>query len=150
MNVEELTNAVLQKLAEKMPRALLIGDPPEIDHNYNYVNEEPYEAIMIGRLTPQEMFCMPTDAVCYALLEQKPVYLWDHQLWKESKTARVLCRELTAAQQRLYRLGVKPVYPAAGVLTAQEARALLQSGRKPPGNCRMTPLARDILEGKEV
>ena len=148
MNLEQLTDAVLQKLTAQKPRALLIGGPPEIYHNYNYVNEKPYEAIVLGVLSPGELLHMPNDAVCCALLEETPVYLWQHQPWRESKNARLLCRELASAEQHLYRLGVMPLETGGQLLTAKAVRELLQHGKRPSPNCRMTPLARDILEGK--
>ena len=37
---------------------------------------------------------------------------------------------------------------ASPLLTAAEARRLLAAGTLPPAGQRMTPLARDILEGK--
>lgn len=148
MNLDQLTDAVMQKIAAQKPRALLIGGPPEIDCNYNYVNEKPYEAVVLGTLSPGQLLHMPNDAVCCALLEQMPVYLWQHQLWRKSTAARLLCRELAAAEQHLYRLGVLPLDDSDRVLTAKSVRELLQQGKKPSPNCRMTPLARDVLEGK--
>ena len=148
MNLDQLTEAVLEKLADRKPRALLIGEQPEIYSNYNYVNEKPYEAIVLGALPPGELLHMPNDVVCCALLEQMPVYLWQHQPWKKCAAARMLCRELAAAEQHLYRLGVVPLDDGARVLTATAVREMLQQGKRPVANCRMTPLARDILEGK--
>jgi len=150
MNLEELTDAVLQKLGEKKPRALLIGDAPMIDHNYNYVNEKPYDLIIIGKLKPGELLQMPNNDVCEALMEERPVYYWQCQSWRGCKTAKLLCKELLAAEQHLYRLGVLPLEQEGQLITAQQARELLRLGKKPSPNCRMTPLARDILEGKEL
>lgn len=149
MNLDQLTDALLQKLNANKPRALLIGEAPEIDHNYHYVNEKPYEAVVLGILPPGELLHMPSDEVCCALLENKPVYLYDRQPWRDVRAARALCRELAAAEQRLYRLGVLAMESSGRLLTAKDARSFLKSGQKPWPNCRMTPLARDILEGKE-
>ena len=148
MNLDQLTDAVLEKISANKPRALLIGEQPIVDHNYNYVNEKPYEAIVLGTMTPGQLLQMPTDAVCCALLENIPVYLSMYQPWHGSKTARALCRELASAEQRLLRLGVLPLQTAGRLVTAMEARQLLSQGKRPEGNCRLTPLARDILEGK--
>lgn len=148
MNLDQLTDAVLKKLGENKPRALLIGKLPEINHNYNYVNEKPYDVIVLGQLPAAELLHMPNGAVCDALLENVPVYLWQHQPWRACKCARPLCRELAAAEQHLLRLGVIPMEQAGGLLTAEAARQLLKTGGKPAFNCRMTPLAKDILEGK--
>lgn len=149
MNLDQLTDAVIKKLQADLPRARLIGTMPDVYNNYNYVNNEPYEAVVIGAISPAQLLQMPNDIVCKALLENKPVYFCGEQLWKKSRSARALCRELAAAEQRLYRLGVLPMETAGRLLTAKEARAMRQSGKTPGSNCRMTPLARDILEGKE-
>lgn len=148
MNLEQLTDAVLQRLQQGKPRALLIGKLQEIDHNYNYVNEKPYEAVVLGTLTPGQLLQMPTDAVCCALLEGVPVYLSSRQMWHGSKRAKALCRELAAAEQRLFRLGVIPLEQPDHLITATRARELTRLGQTPKPGCRMTPLARDILEGK--
>ena len=148
MNLDQLTDAVLQKIAAQKPRALLVGESPEIDSNYIYVNETPYEAVILGVLSPGELLHMPNDAVCCALLKGMPVYLWQHQPWRKSTAARLLCRELSAAEQHLYRLGVLPLDDSSQMLTAKRARELLQQGKRPSPNCRMTPLARDVLEGR--
>ncbi len=148
MNLDRLTDAVLQKLNEGKKRALLIGKAPCIDHNYNYVNEKPYEAVVLGGLSAAQLLHMPDDAVCEALLEEIPVYLWRPQAWQDCKGARGLCRELMNAEQRLFRMGVLPMERTQKLLTAQDARRMLRQGERPADGCRMTPLARDILEGK--
>lgn len=150
-DLDALTEQIWQRLNARRPRALLIGAPPDIDHNYNYVKEKPYEAVILGDLPPGELLRMPTDPVCRALLSDMPVYLWSGQSYKKAKTARLLCTELAAAEKHLRQLGVKPL-EAAGetrLITAQAARQLLAAGTHPPKGSRLTPLARDILEGKE-
>ena len=149
MNLDQLTDAVMEKLGYDRPRALLIGSKPEVDNKYNYVNEEPYDLVVIGKLSAAQLLQMPSDPVCDALMEDMPVYLWQHQPWRGCKTAKLLCKELLAAEQHLYRLGVMPLGNEARLLTAQQVRELLRLGKKPDPNCRMTPLARDVLEGKE-
>lgn len=149
VNLDQLTDAVMEKLDSRKPRVLLIGDLPKVDHNYNYVKQKPYEAVVLGVLTPAQLLHMPSDHVCEALLEEMPVYFWPNQPWKKAKTAKALCRELLAAEQRLYRLGVLPVQGKERLITAAQARSLRQQGRKPPEGSRLTPLAKDVLEGKE-
>ena len=148
MNLDRLTDAVLQKLNEGKKRALLIGKTPDFDHNYNYVNEKPYEAVVLGKLSAAQLLHMPDDAVCEALLEEIPVYLWRPQTWHDCKKARGLCRELLNAEQRLLRMGVVPMERTQKLLTAKDARRMLQQGERPADGCRMTPLAKDILEGR--
>jgi len=149
MNLDQLTDAVMEKLGYDRPRALLIGSKPEVDNKYNYVNEKPYDLIVIGKLRPGELLQMPTNDVCEALMEDCPVYYWQHQSWRGCKAAKLLCKELVLAEQHLYRLGVMPLGNESRLITAQQARELLRLGKKPDPNCRMTPLARDVLEGKE-
>lgn len=149
MNLDQLTDAVMEKLEKKRLRALLIGSEPEVDNNYIYVNQKPYELVVIGKLRPGDLLQMPSNAVCEALLEELPVYYWQHRSWCSCKTARALCRELISAEQRLYRMGVIPMEQEQQLITARQARELLRQGKKPSSNCRMTPLARDVLEGKE-
>lgn len=148
MNLDQLTEAVWQKLNDRKPRALLIGEPPCDLQKYNYVNEKPYEAVVIGRLTPAQLLTMPTDPVCMALLEELPVYLCA-QGWEKGRNAPVLRRELWAAEQRLRRLGTVPLEFGPGLVSAAMARQLRRSGQQPAPGSRLTPLARDILEGKE-
>ena len=148
MNLDELADAILRKLAETKPRALLIGEVPECCHNFNYVKEAPYEAVVLGKLPPGELLRMPNDPVCHALLEGKPVYLLP-QAYK-SDHAKLLCRELTAAEQHLRQLGVRPLGPEKKLITAEAARQLRSAGEHAPAGSRLTPLAKDILEGKSL
>lgn len=149
MNLEELTQAVLERMAAQKPRAYLIGKLPNDYHNFNYVNEEPYEAVVLGVLAPGELLHMPNDVVCRALLEGKPVWLWPHQMHHSAAHARLLCRELTAAEQHLKQLGVRILGQERPLVTAQTARLLRQTGGLPQPGSRLTPLAKDILEGRE-
>lgn len=146
MNLEELTDAVWQRLQEHRPRALLIGEAPDWTAPYQWVQEPPYEAVVLGLLSPGVLLSMPSDPVCRALLENIPVYLWPHQRYREAKAARMLCRELAAREQHLRQLGVRPLSGQGKLITAQEARQLREQGLCLPSGCRLTPLARDIWE----
>ena len=148
MTLEELTDAVWQRLYGNLPRALLLGLPPENYHKFNYVNKKPYEAIVLGVLPAGELLHMPNQAVCEALLEGMPVYLWHRQHHHTGSGARLLRRELYAAEQHLRQLGVQIVGREDRLITAESAKVLLQTGEQPPVGARLTPLARDILEGK--
>ncbi len=148
MNLEELTQAVMERMDGQKPRAYLIGEKPDY-HNYNYVNEKPYEAVVLGVLSPGELLHMPNNVVCEALLEGKPVWLWPHQKHHHASNCRLLCRELSCAEQHLKQLGVRIMGQDRPLITAQTARHLRQLGEKPHPGSRMTPLAKDILEGRE-
>lgn len=145
MNLDELAEAILQRLAETKPRALLLGEEPKNYHNYNYVKEKPYEAVVLGLLPPGELLHMPNDAVCSALLEGKPVYLSPQKY--PTGHAKLLCRELAAAEQHLKQLGVQPLGAEQTLITAEAARRLRAAGAYAPPGSRLTPLAKDILEG---
>ena len=146
MNLDELTDAVLRRLEARKPLALLLGQLPQMDDRYRYVQDKPYETVVIGILPPGELLQMPSDAVCRALLDGIPVWLWP-QPYGKGPHAAVLRRELLAAEQRLIRLGARPVLQPGQLVTAGDIR---QWGKQLPLHCRLTPLARDILEGKDV
>ena len=64
-----------------------------------------------------------------------------------AKTAnRALWSALLAAERRLRALGVQELAQKSALVTAEEARRLLHSGLPVTG--RLTPLARDVLEGR--
>lgn len=149
MTLDQLTDAVWQRLQEKRTRALLLGEAPVYLQKFNYVNQKPYDAVVIGTLPPGQLLQMPTDSVCMALLEGIPVYLCP-QGYVKGKSAPELRRELWAAQQRLRRLGAVWLDGESKLISAAEARRMIRTGEKPSANSRLTPLARDILEGKEV
>lgn len=149
MNLDRLTDQLWQKLQQERPRALLLGDVPKELQKYIYVNEKPYEAVVIGELTPAQLLQMPSDPVCMALLEGVPVYLTSQQ-WLKGSTAPALRRDLQGAYQRLLRYGVLPFREEGNLITAERARAMAAAGERPAAGCRLTPLARDILEGKEL
>ncbi len=109
MTEEELTERLWQELCRLKPPALLIGTPPNGLRKYNYVNNKPYEAVVIGGLTPCELLQMPTDPVCEALLEGIPVWLWQDQSFRHSKKGILLKRHLYEHMDRLLLLGVMPL-----------------------------------------
>ena len=90
-----------------------------------------------------------TDRFAQALLEGKPVYYCPEGLdyRRHAKTAnRALWSALLAAERRLRALGVQELAQKSALVTAAEARRLLHSGLPVTG--RLTPLARDVLEGR--
>ncbi len=150
MNLDTLTDAVWQRMEQEKKRALLIGAAPEDYHNYIYVNEKPYEAVILGILPPGELLHMPNDPVCRALLDGLPVFLWHRQLHHTGSGAQALRRELRAAERRLTGLGVQVLGAGRQLITAELARQLVKAGGKVPENSRLTPLAKEILEGKSL
>ena len=130
-----------------MTRALLIGKEPGAELGYQYVQEPPYEAVVIGSLTLGELLRFREERVLQALAEGKAVYLYTPGL-PEAPKNRALAGSLTAAQRELKNWGV--LFTDGGrkrLITAEEARILRSSGRAPSPGAVLTPLAKEIMEG---
>lgn len=150
---EKLIEAVLRQVEDRLgerPTALLLGSEPTENHGYRFVKEKPYTAVVIGSMDAWDLLHFPSREVLEALLEGKPVYYWEAgQDWKKYSAGanRALWGRLLSAQRQLQQLGVKPLGSSSPkLLTAQEVRRRLSQGLPIEG--RLTPLARDILEGK--
>ena len=130
-----------------MTRALLIGKVPGSGLGYDYVTEEPYDAVVIGSLTLSQLLRFREERVLAALAEGKPVYLYTPGL-PEAPKNRALSGSLTAAQRELKNWGI--LFTDGGrkkLVTAEEARILRASGRQPAPGAVLTPLAKEIMEG---
>ena len=130
-----------------MSRALLIGERPDPELGFSYVQEKPYEAVVIGSLSLSQLLRFRDQRVLEALGEGKQVLLYTPGLPKVSKN-RALSASLTSAQRELKNWGV--LFTDGGrrrLITAEEARILRAQGRSPGPEAVMTPLAREILEG---
>ena len=131
-----------------MTRALLLGKEPGLELGFQYVQEEPYDAVVIGSLSLGELLSFREERVLAALAEGKPVYLYTPGL-PEAPKNRPLSGSLTAAQRQLKNWGV--LFTDGGrkkLVTAEEARLMRTAGRSPAPGAVLTPLAREILEGK--
>lgn len=146
----ELIEQVLSRVQQQLPRALLIGREPPCALGWQYVSEAPYAAVVIGSMDACALLHFPDPVCANALLAGIPVYLWREGLSYRAyaKTAnRVLWGRLLAAERQLGALGVQLLRPAAqGIVTAETVRRRLREGLPVEG--RLTPLARDILEGR--
>lgn len=130
-----------------MTRALLMGKEPGAAFEYDYVNQGPYEAVVIGSLTLSQLLRFREEPVLQALAEGKPVYLYTPGL-PESPKNRSLAASLAAAQRELRNWGV--VFTDGGqkrLITAEDARVLRRAGKRPGPGAVLTPLAREIMEG---
>ncbi len=129
-------------------RALLIGREPDRELMFTYVKEPPWEAVVIGSLTLGQLLRFREERVLEALGTGKPVYLYTPGL-PEVKN-RALAGSLASAKRELKNWGV--LFTDGGqrrLVTAEEARALRRQGKLPAPGAVLTPLAREIMEGKQ-
>ena len=128
-------------------RALLIGTKPPL--GYEFVESEPYDAVVIGSLTLGQLLRFREERVLEALAEGKSVVLYSPGL-PEAPKNRALAGSLTAAQRELKNWGV--VFTDGGrkrLVTAEEARELRNRGVAPDPGAVLTPLAKEILGGTQ-
>ena len=130
-----------------MNRAMLLGKEPGMGLGFQYVQDPPYDAVVIGSLTLSQLLRFREETVLAALAEGKPVYLYTPGL-PEAPKNRALAGSLTAAQRELKNWGI--LFTDGGrkrLITAEEARILRSAGRQPAPGAVLTPLAREIMEG---
>ena len=129
-------------------RALLIGKQPENLLGYTYVENPPYDGVVIGSLTLGQLLCFGELPVLEALAEGKPVTLYTPGLPKCKN--RALSASLASSQRQLKSWGVVFTDGAQKrLITAQDARQMRECGQRPMPGAVLTPLAREILEGKQ-
>lgn len=132
-----------------MNRAYLVGKAPPLALGYEYADNAPYDAVVIGSLTLSQLLHFGEEAVLSALAEGTPVFLYTPGLPQAPKN-RALAASLASAQRELKNWGV--IFTDGGqkrLITAEEARAMRRTGRKPGPGAVLTPLAKEILEGSE-
>lgn len=132
-----------------MIRALLIGKEPGAALGFQYVSEPPYDAVVMGSLTLSQLLRFREEPVLNALAEGKQVYLYTPGL-PEAPKNRALAGSLAASQRELKNWGV--LFTDGGrkkLITAQEARILVASGQPLSPGAVLTPLAKEIMEGKQ-
>ena len=130
-----------------MTDALLIGLEPPWSLGYRYVEKEPYQAVVIGSLTLGQLLCFRCEAVLSALSQGVPVFLYEPGL--PTSANRSLSAAIASKKRELKSWGVQFTDGAQRrLITAQQAADMVKKGIKPPQGAMMTPLAREILEGK--
>ena len=130
-------------------RALLIGSQPGLLSGYTYVEDAPFEAVVIGSLTLGQMFCFREERVLSALAAGKSVYLYTPGLPNIGKN-RALSAAAATAQRELKSWGVLFTDGCRRhLVTAEEAKMLRSRGAQPDPGAVLTPLAKEILEGTQ-
>ncbi len=130
-----------------MSKAYLLGNAPPFPFGYEYTDSTPYDAVVIGSLTLPQLLRFGDEKVLQALADGIPVFLYTPGL-PQSPKSRALSASLAAAQRELKNWGV--IFTDGGqkrLVTAEEARAMRRTGRKPGPGAVLTPLAKEILEG---
>ena len=79
-----------------MIRALLVGDEPAAALGYEYVTEEPYDAVVIGSLGIGQLIKFRDERVLRALAQGKSVYLYTPGI-PEVPNNRALAASVTSA-----------------------------------------------------
>ncbi len=128
--------------------ALLIGKEPPCSLGYSYVQEGAYDAVVIGSLTYGQLLHFDLENALTALSSGMTVLLYEPGL-PEAKGNRGLSAALAARRRELKNWGV--IFTDGGqkkLITAQEARNLIASGKRPGAGAVLTPLAKEILEEK--
>ena len=129
-------------------KALLIGKEPAAALGYEYC-ESGGEAVVIGSLTLAQLLRFSEERVLDALAQGKPVLLYTPGLPSAEKN-RALGAQLASAQRELKSWGV--IFTDGGrrrLVTAEEARQMRLSGKRPGPGAVLTPLAKEILGGTE-
>ena len=129
-------------------QAKLIGAEPPCDLGYSYTQSAPYDAVVIGSLTLGEALYFGNEEVLQALAEGKSVICYAPGFPQAPKN-RALGAALASSRRNLKNWGIVFTDGAQKrLITAEEARALKQSGKRPPPGAVLTPLAKEILESK--
>lgn len=130
-----------------MNRALLVGSAPPIALDFSYVQEMPYDAVVIGSLTLGQLLHFKEQSVLDALANGKPVYLYAPGLPQIPKN-RALAASAATAQRELKNWGVLFTDGTRRhLITSEEAKRMHRLGQMPGPGAVLTPLAKEILEG---
>jgi hypothetical protein len=129
-------------------KALLIGQKPDRDLGFTYEGTPPFDAVVIGSLTLGQALVFANEQALLALAEGKKVVCYEPG-FPVSAGSRALATALATAKRNMKNLGI--VFTDGGqkrLITAEAAREMKLSGRTPAPGSVLTPLAKEILEGK--
>lgn len=146
MTEDRLTDLVWTRLCEVYPRAFLIGKEPPLEFGFLYVDQAPFDAVVLGILSPGQLLQMPSDPVCSFLLNGKPVYYWPEQTFRHASHGKLLQRKLDQAEQMLRQLGVRFLTEPGPLLTMEAISQIMERGEPIPVGCRLTNGAKEIWE----
>ena len=128
--------------------ALLLGTEPGCSLGYRYVTQPPYDAVVVGSMSLSEQL-FPGQVLLEALAGGKPVILYTPGLQKAPGN-RGLSATLAARRRELKNWGVVFTDGAQRkLITAQQAKQMRETGTMPGPGAVLTPLAKEILEGKQ-
>ena len=128
--------------------ALLIGKEPPQSLGYTYILEQSADAVVIGSLTISQLLHFAIEPALEALSQGKPVIVYEPGL-PECKGSRGLAATLASKRRELKNWGM--IFTDGGqkkLITAQQARKMMESGQTPGPGAVLTPLAKEIMEGK--
>ena len=128
--------------------ALLLGTEPGCSLGYRYVTQPPYDAVVVGSMSLSEQL-FPGQVLLEALAGGKPVILYTPGL-QNAPGNRGLSATLAARRRELKNWGVVFTDGAQRkLITAQQAKQMRETGTMPGPGAVLTPLAKEILEGKQ-
>ncbi len=131
-----------------MKKALLIGLEPPCDLGFTYGPGPQWDGAVIGSLSLGQLLHFQNEEVLQLLAQGKEVLLYTPGL-PQAPGNRALAAALASAQRELKSWGV--VFTEGHrrhLVTAEEAKCLLRQGRAPGPGAVLTPLAKEIMEGK--
>ena len=135
-----------------LPKAYLVGNTPPDCLGYACVTQGSYDAVIIGSLPPSQLLYFRNEAVLHALLTGMSVFLWEPGLGHHtyaSNNNRLLRSRLLSAQRDLRQMGIT-FYGSKErqLLTADYAKQLRMQGAPLPTGMIITPLAKEVWEGR--
>ena len=123
-------------------KALLIGAQPPL--MFEYVTEE-YEAVVIGSLTLGQALGAYPEEMLRALAQGIAVVCYEPGFPKAERN-RAMAASLAARRRELKSWGVQFITgQEKKLVTAEDARRLLEQGKRPAAGAVLTPLAKEVL-----
>ena len=129
-------------------RALLIGQKPDRDLGFTYESAPPFDGVVIGSLTLGQALLFANEQALSALAEGKQVLCYEPG-FPVSPGNRALATALVSAKRNMKNLGIVFVSgEQKRLVTAEAALEMKRKGQRPAPGAVLTPLAKEILEGK--